>query len=58
MTLKEYIDKYYGGNQSEFGRAVGVPRALVNRWIKNGFIVHNNELFSPRRALPPVNLDG
>ena len=51
MKLIEYIEKHYGGNQSAFADAVGVKPPQVTQWIKKGFIVVDDVLYSPRREL-------
>ena len=53
MKLTDYIKKNYDGNQSEFGRSMGVDRATVSRWIRSNFIVDGKILYSPRRDLTP-----
>jgi ribosomal protein L7Ae-like RNA K-turn-binding protein len=55
MSLIDYINYFYAGNKSEFGRAVGVSRQQVSQWIDKGFIVVNHRLYSPRRDLPEKN---
>ncbi|NIG47334.1 helix-turn-helix domain-containing protein [Klebsiella sp. Ap-873] len=52
MTLLIYIEKYYGGSQAAFARAVGVKPPQVTQWIDKKFIVVDHELYSPRRNLP------
>jgi hypothetical protein len=50
-TLREYIDKEFGGNQAAFARAKGVKRAQVTQWINKDFIVVDGALYSHRRDL-------
>lgn len=33
-TLTDYIQEHYNGNQSEFGRKLGVERTQVRQWLK------------------------
>lgn len=51
MTVKEYIDTYYNGNQSAFARVQGAKRQQVARWIEREFLVINGQLYSSRRKL-------
>ena len=53
MTLTDYIDEHYKGNQSEFGRSLPKPVSpqQVTQWITAGFIVINDQLYSKRRDL-------
>ncbi|WP_336431675.1 hypothetical protein [Providencia sp.] len=55
MTLTEYINTYYAGNQSAFAKACEVKPQQVTKWINGNFIVVNGELYSPRRELPFVS---
>lgn len=52
MTLIEYINTYYAGNQSAFAKASDVKPQQVTKWINSEFIVINHALYSPRRDLP------
>lgn len=56
MKLTEYIDKYYGGNKSEFARANGVMPQQVNNWINGNYVVIDGFLYSPRRELAPKEI--
>ena len=49
MSLTEYIDKYFEGNQSAFAQDEGVHRQQITKWINGEFIVVGHELYSPRR---------
>jgi len=51
MTLLEYIQKEWGGNQAAFARAQKVDPPQVTQWLKGDFIVVNHKLYSPRREL-------
>ncbi|WP_413724669.1 hypothetical protein [Sodalis sp. RH16] len=53
MGLLEYIKTYFGGNQSEFARHMGVNRQKVNGWINDNWIVFDGKLYSPRREVSP-----
>lgn len=53
MTLREYIDKHYGGNQAAFARAIGKPRQQVNGWLESGdWYVYDNHLCQRKIELP------
>lgn len=53
MPLKQYIEKYYGGNQAAFARAIGKPRQQVNTWLDSGsWYVYNNRLLQEKLPLP------
>lgn len=52
MELIEYINKYYGGNQAAFARALGVPKQRVSDWINSEYIVYKNTIYSKRRDIP------
>ncbi len=56
-TLRDYIDVFYGGNNSEFARSQAVTRQQVNEWLGKDYIVMCDTLFSPRRVLSSP-LDG
>ena len=57
MPLKEYIALHFKGNNAEFGRHMGVITGLVvhrndvGRWCKNGYIVVNGIMYSPRKEV-------
>ena len=56
MPLLDFINKYYGGNQSAFARANNINnRQQVNRMIKKGYIVVDWTLYSPRCNVAVVN---
>jgi len=55
MDLQKYIDRYYNGNNSAFGRAqvseslpCGVKRSQVAKWLAMGFVVKDHVLYDPR----------
>lgn len=54
MTLIEYIEKYYSGNQAAFAASCGVKPQQVTQWINKDFIVVDHVLYSPRRELPVI----
>lgn len=54
MTLREYIEKNFHGNQAEFGRHMGVRPQKVQDWINSGWIVIDSKLCSVRREIPKV----
>lgn len=58
MTLREYISKHFGGNQSAFARAQGVQKAQVTQWLAKDFIVVNHKLYSHRRDLNTIGEEG
>ena len=47
MTLIDYIQKHYGGNQAAFARAVGVQPAQVTQWLNSEYIVKSGKLYYP-----------
>ncbi|CNE43010.1 MULTISPECIES: hypothetical protein [Yersinia] len=51
-TLEGYIDFYFKGNQSEFARHMDVNRQQVTKWLNDGWVVINHQLFSPKRDVP------
>ena len=52
MKLSDYIDKYHDGNKAAFARAFGVPHPQqVSPWIRAGWMVFEDRLYSPRREL-------
>lgn len=52
VTVEDYIDKYFNGNQAAFARAQGVQPPQVTQWINRGFSVVNDTLYgAPRREL-------
>jgi hypothetical protein len=55
MRLIDYIQQHYGGNQSAFARAMGVPRQQVTRWLVGEWIVYNGRLYSPFRPVPIIH---
>ena len=56
MKLTEYIDKYYGGNKSDFARANDVNPQQVTKWINGNYVVIDGFLYSPRRELVPKEI--
>lgn len=57
MKLIDYIDKYYGGNKSEFARVNDVLPQAITKWIAGGYIVIDGVLYSPRRELKEKELN-
>ncbi|HDL7535694.1 TPA: hypothetical protein ROW14_003146 [Yersinia enterocolitica] len=51
-TLEDYIDFYFKGNQSEFARHMNVNRQQVTKWLNDGWVVINHQIFSPQRDVP------
>jgi hypothetical protein len=57
QTLGDYIDQHHNGSQSDFARSrktkdgKPVDRKQVNQWVKKGFIVADNKLYSERRDI-------
>ena len=51
MKLQAYINQRYQGNQAAFARAQGVKPQQVTQWLKKDFLVVNDKLYYPRRAL-------
>ncbi|MDL4446319.1 hypothetical protein [Klebsiella michiganensis] len=56
MKLIDYIDKYYGGNKSEFARVNDVLPQAITKWIAGDYIVIDGVLYSPRRELKEKEL--
>lgn len=56
MNLTDYIEKYFGGNKSEFARTEGVTPNYVHKWIAMECIVIDGKLYSPRRELKVKDL--
>ncbi|WP_167851636.1 hypothetical protein [Salmonella enterica] len=53
MPLKEYIEKYYNGNQSAFSAAIGKSRQQVSRWIASGeWHVYEGKLMQEKITVP------
>jgi hypothetical protein len=52
MSLLDYINANFNGNQSEFARHMEVDAQAVRKWVRAGWIVVNNMLYSPRREIP------
>lgn len=52
MSITEYINLHFNGNQSEFARRMEVNRQQVTRWISEDWIVVGHILYSPRRSVP------
>ena len=57
MTIVEYIEKNFDGSRKKFADALGVHKQQVTRWINEGFIVVDGQLFSPRRQLDDGHKD-
>lgn len=55
MNVSEYIEKNHDGSPMKFARAVGVSRQTVNFWLKKGYIVLDNMIYSPRK-MPPDSI--
>jgi len=51
QTLKDYINREYGGSQVRFAEANGVKKQQVYKWLVGDFIVVDGVLYSPRREL-------
>ena len=51
MSLADYINANYGGSQRAFAEAQGVKPPQVTQWLKAGFIVVDDVLYSKRREL-------
>lgn len=53
MSLIEYINKYYGGNQSVFAAVIGKPRQRVSEWIKSSdWYVYDGMMMQKKITLP------
>lgn len=53
LPLKDYIQKYFDGSQSEFARSISTTRQHVYLMINSGYIVYEGRLFSPRSRKVP-----
>jgi len=51
LKLLEYIKQNFEGSQRAFAVSQGVLPQQVTQWVNKGFIVVNDELYSPRRKL-------
>lgn len=51
MSLSDYIEKHFGGDNTAFAKAQGVKPQQVTQWKNKGFIVVDHVLYSPRREL-------
>ncbi|EDU58943.1 hypothetical protein L3033_004062 [Providencia stuartii] len=51
MKIEDFINKYFGGNKSEFARANNVFRQQVNKWVKTGCIIFEGIRYSPRGSV-------
>lgn len=51
MTLTTFIEKHFNGNKSAFARSQDVTPQQVTPWIREGWIVVENTLYSPKREL-------
>ena len=50
-TLKEYIEKEFDGNASEFSRQIGKHRQQVAKWLLMDAIVINGEIYQNKSNL-------
>lgn len=51
QSLRSYINENYKGNQAAFGRAAGVSRNQVGKWIRSGYVMVGNKLCAVRRVI-------
>jgi len=51
QSLRSHIDEHYKGNQAAFGRAAGVSRNQVGKWIRSGYVMVGNKLCAVRRVV-------
>lgn len=51
MKIVEYIDLYFEGNKSAFARRMNVTPQQVTKWVNDGWIIFDGQLYSPRREL-------
>lgn len=47
LTLRDHIDKYHGGNQSDFARTIEVSKQQITKWLKNKVIMVNGSMYYP-----------
>lgn len=52
MSLPEYIESEFGGNNAAFARHMNVTRQQVTKWINDKWIVESGTLYAPRRVIP------
>lgn len=51
-NLRGYIDLHHQGVAADFARHMGVTRQQVNKWLSDGWVVINHQLYSPQRDVP------
>jgi hypothetical protein len=51
MTVREHVDKYFGGSPMAFATANLISRQQANRWIKSGYMIIDGKLYSERRTI-------
>ncbi|MBA0190682.1 MULTISPECIES: hypothetical protein [Pectobacterium] len=51
MKIVDYIDLYFEGNKSAFARRMNVTPQQVTKWVNDGWIIFDGQLYSPRREL-------
>jgi hypothetical protein len=56
--LRDYIKRCHGGNNAAFARAMGLKNPQsVTPWIRDGWIVFEGKLYSPKRDIAWVESD-
>jgi len=51
VKIVDYIDLYFEGNKSAFARRMNVTPQQVTKWVRDGWIILDGQLYSPRREL-------
>lgn len=54
-NIEHYVDVNFGGNKAEFARYIGVYPHKINEWIRCGWIIVDNILYSPRKEIRETN---
>lgn len=54
MTIIEYVNANFNGNQAAFARHMSVDAQTVRKWIRADWIVVDGALYSPRREIPAL----
>ena len=53
LPLKDYIQKHFAGNKTDFAKAINTTRQHVYLMENSGYIVYEGRLFSPRSRTVP-----
>ena len=55
VSLSRYIKLKFNGNKAAFARHMGVLPQQVTKWINGGWLVADEQLYSPRREVNKEN---